>query len=41
MSDEGSAGRGLLFAQLALFRLQPFRYAWMHELHIDGVRRRT
>jgi adenylate cyclase len=26
-------------ASLALFRLQPFRYDWMHELHIDGVRK--
>ena len=26
-------------ASLALLRLQPFRYNWMHELHIDGVRK--
>ena len=26
-------------ASLALLHLQPFRYDWMHELHIDGVRK--
>ena len=26
-------------ASVALFRLQPFRYDWMHELHLDGLRK--
>jgi tetratricopeptide (TPR) repeat protein len=26
-------------ASIALLRLQPFRYDWMRELHIDGVRK--
>jgi hypothetical protein len=26
-------------ASVAPFRLQPFRYDWMHELHLDGLRK--
>ena len=26
-------------ASLAVFRDQPFRHKWMHELHMDGLRK--